>query len=169
MQYGPSGKSLGAATVIFHKADHATKAVQALDNIRIDNRLLKVEILLSAKDAPAPTAQASLADRVTYVLPQGNLNKKQKANESRSQPKKDKPKPATATKATTAATRGRGAGRRRGRGGRNTGPKKKTLEELDAEMADYFPAAEGGNDAMVTNGNTTQAASGDTAMDDEML
>lgn len=38
-------------------------------------------------------------------------------------------------------------------------------------MADYFPAAEGGNDAPVQDGSgTVQAtAGGDTAMDDEML
>lgn len=85
-----------------------------------------------------------------------------------SQPKKDKPKPATASKAAaTAAAKGRGA--KRGRGGRVGRPreKKKTVEELDAEMADYFPAADGGNDAMVTNGAAPAAA--DTAMDDEML
>ena len=109
---------------------------------------------------------------MTYVLPNGQLKKKH-ANEDLSQPKKDKPKPATTTKATTAAgTRGRGerGGRGRGRGGRNPRDKKKTVEELDAEMADYFPTADGGNDAMVTNGGATgQAASGDTAMDDEML
>jgi THO complex subunit 4 len=71
-------------------------------------------------------------------------------------------------KATGAAARGRGA-KRGGRGGR-VREKKKTMEELDAEMADYFPAAEGANDAMVTNGgNAGQAAAADTAMDDEML
>lgn len=43
------------------------------------------------------------------------------------------------------------------------------MEELDAEMEDYFPAAEGGNVAGVTNGNAGAAAGGDTAMDDEML
>jgi hypothetical protein len=37
-------------------------------------------------------------------------------------------------------------------------------------MADYFPAGEGGNDDMVTNGgNAGQAAGGDAPMDDEML
>lgn len=153
MQYGPTGRSLGSATVIFHKPDHAAKAVKALDNIRIDNRLIKVEILLSARDAPVPAPQSSLADRV-------------------SQPKKDKPKPATATKATGAQAKARGgAAAKRGRGGARGGrparEKKKTVEELDAEMADYFPSADGGNDAMVTNGN--QAAAADTAMVDEML
>lgn len=91
-------------------------------------------------------------------------------NPTDSQPKKDKPKPATATKAAPASTRGggRGRGRGRGRAGRDRG-KKKTLEELDAEMEDYFPAAEGANDAMVTNGGAAGAAGGDTNMIDEMI
>jgi THO complex subunit 4 len=89
------------------------------------------------------------------------------------QPRKDKPKPATADKAAPAAGKGRGEatrGRGKGRGGRER-QKKKTVEELDAEMADYFPTAEGGNDAMATNGAEAApvAAAGDTAMDDEML
>lgn len=89
------------------------------------------------------------------------------------QPKKDKPKPATADKAAPAAGKGRGEatrGRGKGRGGRER-QKKKTIEELDAEMADYFPTAEGSNDAMATNGAEAApaAAVGDTAMDDEML
>lgn len=65
MQYGPTGRSLGSATVIFQKADHATKAVQALNGIRIDNRLIKVDVLVNARDAPAPAAQSTLADRVS--------------------------------------------------------------------------------------------------------
>jgi THO complex subunit 4 len=89
------------------------------------------------------------------------------------QPKKDKPKPATADKAAPAAGKGRGEstrGRGKGRGGRER-QKKKTIEELDAEMADYFPSAEGGNDAMAASGveAAPAAAGGDTAMDDEML
>ncbi|KAF2018669.1 hypothetical protein BU24DRAFT_405435 [Aaosphaeria arxii CBS 175.79] len=152
MQYGPNGRSLGAATVIFSKADQAAKAVKALDNVRIDNRLLKVEVLVSAANAPAPAPVASLADRVT-------------------QAKKDKPKPATATKAAAAGPRGANnkRGRGRGRGGRAPRDKKKTVEELDAEMNDYFPSAEGGNDAMVTNGGAAAPAAGDINMDDETL
>ena len=87
-----------------------------------------------------------------------------------SQPKKDKPKPATAEKAAPAAGRGRGQtrGRGRGRGGREARPKKKTVEELDAEMADYFPSGEGNN--ATAGADAAQAtAGGDTAMDDEML
>lgn len=93
----------------------------------------------------------------------------QTSTDSIRQPKKDKPKPATSDKAAPAAGKGRGEGTR-GRGGCER-QKKKTVEELDAEMADYFPGAEGANDAMATNGAAAApaAAVGDTAMDDEML
>lgn len=94
--------------------------------------------------------------------------------------KKDKPKPATAGKAAPAAAgrgrggreaRGRGRGAREARGGGRERTKKKTVEELDAEMADYFPVAEGGNDAIIATGTdgAQATAGGDTAMDDEML
>ncbi|KAF3043140.1 hypothetical protein E8E12_003879 [Didymella heteroderae] len=154
MQYGPNGKSLGSATVIFNRAEQASKATTALNGVKIDNRPIRVDLLVSAANVPAQTKQSSLADRVT-------------------QPKKDKPKPATADKAAPAAGKGRGEGTRgrgKGRGGRER-QKKKTVEELDAEMADYFPSAEGSNDAMATNGAEAApaAAGGDTAMDDEML
>lgn len=171
MQYGPSGRSLGSATVIFNKPDHAKKAMEQLDNIRIDNRLIRVEVIVSARDAPVVTAKNSLADRISYV-PLDRKSNKHQAHQAFRQPKKDKPKPATATKAagTEAGARGRGGRRGRGRGGRNPRDKKKTVEELDAEMDDYFPTGDGG-DAMATNGGSApvQGAGGDTAMDDEML
>jgi THO complex subunit 4 len=98
------------------------------------------------------------------------------------QNKKDKPKPATAAKAVPApAAKGRArGGRAEARGGRERGggragrerTKKKTVEELDAEMADYFPAtADGNTDAMVSTGaeGAPVPAAADTAMDDEML
>jgi THO complex subunit 4 len=94
----------------------------------------------------------------------------------RSQNKKDKPKPATAAKAAP-ATAGRGRGRggkaeaRGGRAGGRERTKKKTVEELDAEMADYFPAGEGNAEVTAVGGaeGAQTAAVGDTAMDDEML
>lgn len=62
-----------------------------------------------------------------------------------SQPKKKneaKPKSATAApKAATAAKTAAGAAGKKGRRGRNAGrPKRKTAEELDADMTDYFNA-----------------------------
>jgi THO complex subunit 4 len=154
MQYGANGQSLGSATIIFNKADQAKKTTAALDKVKIDGRPIRVEMLVNPAAVPTPAAQASLSDRIT-------------------KPKTDKPKPATANKPAPAGGRGRDRGRGRGGrrgGGRERGGKKKTLEELDAEMEDYFPTAEGANDAMVTNGTAPPAnAGGDTAMDDEML
>jgi hypothetical protein len=86
-----------------------------------------------------------------------------------SQPKSAgaKPKPATGTKAAkvagTAATRG---GRKGGRAARKGRPQK-SLEQLDAEMADYFqPGTEGAPAAAAT---TAAPANGDLNMDDEVL
>jgi THO complex subunit 4 len=131
-------------------------------------------MLVSAANLPAAASQPSLADRVTYVY---NLNIERMPLTSIRQPRKDKPKPATAAKAAPAAAgKGRGgkAEARGGRGGRNPRErtKKKTVEELDAEMADYFPAADGNTDAAAAgSADVAQAttAVGDTAMDDEML
>ncbi|CAN9165569.1 unnamed protein product [Alternaria alternata] len=151
LQYDAQGRSVGSATIIFNKHDQAAKATAALDGVKIDGRPVRVEMLVSAAAIPATTRPASLADRVT-------------------QPKKDKPKPATAEKSAPGATRGRGQtrGKGKGRGGREARPKKKTVEELDAEMADYFPGGET-NAAAGTAEVAQITAGGDTAMDDEML
>ncbi|KAF1946087.1 hypothetical protein EJ02DRAFT_336885 [Clathrospora elynae] len=154
VQYGPNGRSIGSAMVIFNKHDQAAKATTALDGVKIDGRLVRVELLVSASKLPAAARPISLADRVT-------------------QPKKDKPKPATAEKAAPGGARGRGQTRERGgrgRGGREPRPKKKTVEELDAEMADYFPGASGeASTAAIVADIAPATGGGDTAMDDEML
>ena len=49
---------------------------------------------------------------------------------------------------------------------RNSRPAKKTAEELDSEMADYFDGANGNNEN-ATNG--APATNGDAQMDDEIL
>lgn len=89
-----------------------------------------------------------------------------------SQPK-SQPKSAAATKANTAnSTNSSGRAGRRGRGGRprNPRPAKKTAEELDSEMADYFD--NGGiiatDASAATNGVAQPAANGDV-MEDEVL
>ncbi|CAI6334258.1 unnamed protein product [Periconia digitata] len=157
VQYGANGRSLGTATVTFARHDQAAKASTALQGVKIDSRPVRVEMVVNA-NVLATSRPSNLADRVT-------------------QPKKDKPKPATETKAAPAggrSARGRNGrtatAARGGRGGRER-TKKKTVEELDAEMEGYFPAGEGSNDAMVTNGGAAAApaAGGDTNMDDEML
>lgn len=68
----------------------------------------------------------------------------------------------TANNATGAATRGKARGR--GRGGRNSRPAKKTAEELDSEMADYFD-----NGGAAASGAATAVAANGDAMEDEIL
>ena len=87
---------------------------------------------------------------------------------------KAQPKPATLTK--NGGGRGRGRRSVRGRGiGRG---KPKSVEELDAEMQDYYDTGANGTTgegdaAMETNGGGAvqqpAAAGGDTGMDDEIL
>ncbi|KAI3392498.1 hypothetical protein diail_5633 [Diaporthe ilicicola] len=147
--YGPGGSSRGIANVVFHHSDGASKAYQKLNGLLIDNRPIRVEVVVTGEQVPAPP---TLSQRV-------------------SQPKAT-PKSAAADKASAkgakpaAGGRGGAAGKR-GRAGRpkNARPAKKTADELDAEMADYFDGAKSGGDATAaaaTNG-------GDAAMEDEVL
>ncbi|KAG7006468.1 pyridoxal reductase [Physcia stellaris] len=146
--YGPNGVSRGIATIVFHKRDAANEALTKLNGVLVDKRPMKVEVVLDASRAPPPPPVKGLGDRITQS--------------------KAQPKSAAATKATTngASTRG---GRARGRGGRKAGrPKRKTAEELDEEMVDYFDVNAATNGAAVdgaVNG-TAQAAANDDGMDE---
>lgn len=79
---------------------------------------------------------------------------------------KPQPKSAAVTKTNNAAGAARGGKAARGRGGKTVRgrPAKKTSDELDSEMADYFEKG--------TNAGETSAPSqpgGDAVMDDEIL
>jgi len=158
LTYGPNGQSRGISTIIFVKPGSAAEAAKALDGVKVDGRPMKIEVILSAKDAPPPAPVKGLADRIS-----------QPKNSAKSQPK-----PVTATKATAGKTRGKGRAARGKVAGRG---KPKTADELDAEMQDYFGAepngaASGENDsAMAGNGGAVQPAvsGGDTGMDDEIM
>ncbi|KAL2000092.1 hypothetical protein VTN02DRAFT_3566 [Thermoascus thermophilus] len=138
LTYNQNGTSRGIASIVFSKPDTAAKAAKELNGLLVDGRPMKIEVVLDATQAPEVPAPKPLTERVA-------------------QPKAQ-PKPAAATKAGAAgARRGRGRPRR----GRNSNrPKPKTVEELDAEMVDYF----GGENAQNTentapvNGGTQQAA-----------
>lgn len=108
----------------------------------------QIEIVVSADKAAAIiTTPKTLTERVT----QPKVQPKSAANDK----KKD------AGKTVGSGARGRG---KKGRPApRSSRPAKKTTEELDSEMADYF---ESGNQN--DNGTTAAAASTDAAMDDEI-
>ena len=105
---------------------------------------------------------------ILYRHPSDHLFRAPKAKKENNKPKSAAaaPKPAAAAGGATKAA-GR-AGRKAGRAGR---PKPKTVEELDAEMSEYFdpnavaPAAN-------TNGApapTAAPATGDATMEDEIM
>ncbi|KAI1388906.1 uncharacterized protein F4822DRAFT_261839 [Hypoxylon trugodes] len=153
LSYGPNSVSRGIATVTFAKPDGASRAFNALNGLLVDNRPIKIEIVVSAAKAAeiAPPAK-TLTERIT----QPKAQPKSAAN--------DKKKEA-AGKAAGAGAGTRGRKRRPARNGR---PTKKTAEELDSEMADYFDA---NNQSENTNGGAPApaATNGDAAMEDDIL
>ncbi|KAI0162767.1 hypothetical protein BJ166DRAFT_612747 [Pestalotiopsis sp. NC0098] len=154
LAYGPGGASRGVATITFSKRDGASKAFNQLNGLLVDGRPIKIEIIVSgdkaAEIAPAPK---TLTDRI-------------------SQPK-SQPKSAVPNKKKEAATKDAGAGGVRGgrrkpaRAAKSSRPAKKSAEELDSEMADYF---ESGNQSENVNGGAPAPANnGDAPMDDEIM
>jgi THO complex subunit 4 len=106
----------------------------------------QIEIVVSAAKAAeiVPTPK-TLTERIT-------------------QPKAQPKSAANDKKKGAAKAVGTGARGRKPRPTRNSRPAKKTAEELDSEMADYF---ESGNQNENTNGVATNT-NGDAAMDDEI-
>ncbi|EAW13244.1 RNA binding domain protein [Aspergillus clavatus NRRL 1] len=148
LTYNQNGTSRGIASIVFSKPDTAAKAAKDLNGLLVDGRPMKIEVVVDASHAPSVPAPKPLGERVAQV--------------------KSQPKPATAAK-TAAAARGRGRRGRRG-GAAATGrtsnrPKQKTVEELDAEMVDYFAGNENAGSAdasapAAANGAAQQPAAG---------
>lgn len=158
LAYGPNSQSRGIASVIFSKPDGASTAFQKLNGLLVDGRPIKIEIVVGAAQADKviPPPAKSLAERATQpkAQPKSAASNKQ------------------ATKATKgAAAKGAAAAGKGGRRGatRNARPAKKTAEELDSEMADYF----GGSSAPANENSAAAApaapAAGDAAMEDEIM
>ncbi|GAB7355960.1 hypothetical protein MBLNU459_g6592t1 [Dothideomycetes sp. NU459] len=164
LNYNKTGRSVGVATIIFQQPNSAAEAAKTYDGVKVDGKPMKIEVILGAKFAPEPAKPKALGERI-------------------SQPKKDaaKPKSAAAAPKNAAKAGANGAttaGARGGRGGRKGRaagrPKPKSVEELDAEMSEYFvPSGTNGDAAATTaNGNAATAAAptaGDAAMEDEIM
>jgi THO complex subunit 4 len=132
--YKANGQSAGIATLEFNKPGHANVAFEQFNGRLVDNRPMKVEIIVDP-------SKVSFADRISGA-PKGV---------PKAAPKPvAKPKPVTATNGRAngaAATRGNARGGRGGRGrkgtsGSGTNRSKKTVEQLDQEMADYYKGSE---------------------------
>ncbi|EGE09422.1 RNA binding domain-containing protein [Trichophyton equinum CBS 127.97] len=149
LTYNQNGTSRGIASIIFSRPETAIKAAKELNGLLIDKRPIKIEVVVDASRAPPVPTPKPLTERVA------------------SQPK-SQPKPASAAK----AGRKRDA-RGRTQRGRNAGrPKSKTLEELDAEMVNYFAEAPASTNAPAppANGAAPQPAGNgeDLGMVDEI-
>ncbi|KAK3989785.1 hypothetical protein QBC44DRAFT_77664 [Cladorrhinum sp. PSN332] len=150
INYGPGGVSRGIANVTFQHADGASKAFQTLNGLLIDSRPVKVEVVVaSAELIPQPK---TLAQRIV--------------------PPKAQPKSAAAVKhgangAKGAVAAGKAGAKKAPRKGRTARPSKKTAEELDSEMADYF--ADNTNADNTNNAAPAPAAGGDAAMEEDVL
>ncbi|KAI0137228.1 hypothetical protein BJ170DRAFT_49234 [Xylariales sp. AK1849] len=155
LSYGPGGASRGIATVTFTKPDGATKAFQKLNGLLVDSRPIKIEIVVSGNKA------AEIAPPVKTLT--------ERISQPKSQPKSAAASRKKETGAKDAGTAGpsRGGGRKKApRATRSSRPTKKTAEELDSEMADYFEATNQNENA---NGGAPAATNGDAPMEDEIL
>ncbi|KAM5378882.1 hypothetical protein ACJZ2D_004184 [Fusarium nematophilum] len=152
LSYGPNSQSRGIANVTFHKSDGASNAFKKLNGLLVDNRPIKIEIVVGAAQADKVIpAVKSLAERTT-------------------QPKAQ-PKSAAADKHNAGVAKGgpAKAPANKKRRARNARPAKKTAEELDSDMLDYFtsaPNAEAGTNAAAAP--AAPAAAGDALMEDEI-
>lgn len=153
--YGPNSQSRGIANITFGKPDGASKAFQKLNGLLVDNRPIKIEIVVGAAQADKvmPSVK-SLADRAT-------------------QPKVQPKSAAAGRKAPAGKAAAAKAGPAKGgkKRGKNVRPAKKTAEELDAEMGDYFNAnaTEGGAAPAAAAPAPAAAGNGDAAMQDEIM
>lgn len=156
LTYGPTGRSRGTATIVFSKPGSAAVAARDLNGVKVDNRAMRIEVVLGANNVPAAAAPKSLGDRIAKP--------KNAAQESKKGAAAKAAKPAAnGTEGT--AKNARNNKKKSGRAGK---PKPKTAEQLDAEMQDYFGGGEPNGAAPAANG-TAQAApatNDDAAMDE---
>ncbi|KAK4094895.1 hypothetical protein Purlil1_591 [Purpureocillium lilacinum] len=150
--YGPNSQSRGIANVAFHKPDGASTAFQKLNGLLVDNRPIKIEIVVGASQADKVIPPVkSLAERTSQpkAQPKSAATGKQNAN------------------AGKAGAVGK-AGANKKRRGKSARPAKKTTEELDSEMADYFQPGSNEN-ANASASAPAAAATTDAAMEDEIM
>lgn len=156
LNYGPTGRSRGSATVFFSRSGAAADAVR-LDGTPVDGKKMRIEVLVDARTVPAPQAPKPLSERV--VNKPKNAVKREGKQQGVAKPKNQ------AANSNGSAGDKKAKKEKSGRAGR---AKAKTAEELDAEMQDYFGSGEGAGGS--TNG--AQAATtngGDTGMVDEVM
>lgn len=166
LNYTKTGRSTGVANIIFSQPNSAAEAAKSYNGVKVDGKPMKIEVVMGAQYVPEPPAPKTLKDRI--ATPKSAAAK----------PNAAKPKPATngngkgkGPNAAPNAGPGGARGPKNARGRKGPRPKK-TAEELDAEMADYWVDPSKTTAAPATNGAGPEAAApngGEAAMEDEIM
>ncbi|KAF2152530.1 RNA-binding domain-containing protein [Myriangium duriaei CBS 260.36] len=158
LNYTKNGRSTGVANIVFSQPNSAATAAKSYNGIKVDGRPMKIEVVMGAQYVPEPAAPKTLKDRIV-APPKSAAAKPKPAGNAKGG--------ANANAANTgAATGGRGGRNGRGRGGRKGAARpKKTAEELDADMADYFVPPAGG-DAAPPAADASAPNGGEAVMDE---
>ena len=124
-----------------------------------------LQLPLLPRDSPTACRKCQFQPSAIWIRSNGPLRQPKNAAKDKAK-RQDKPKTnGAATAATNGAAKGKVQNPRNKKSGRAGRPKKKTAEELDAEMTDYF----GGSAAANGTAQPATAAGGDTGMVDEVL
>ncbi|SCV06085.1 LANO_0H21770g1_1 [Lachancea nothofagi CBS 11611] len=116
LSYNERGLSTGMATITFKNAEKAREAVKKFHGAPIDGGRSKLRLSLIVDPSKKPLASRIQAIAERKPVPARGPNKKVAAvKQQKKEGKKPKPKPSPKAK-----------------------PEKKSLEQLDQEMADYF-------------------------------
>ncbi|KAG5982116.1 hypothetical protein E4U55_002276 [Claviceps digitariae] len=152
--YGPNSVSRGIANVTFYKLDGASKALQKLNGLLVDNRPIKIEIVVGAAQADKVLpAVKTLAERTA---------------QPKAQPKSAASGKGAAGGVGKSGNGANGAAANKKRRGRNARPVKKTADELDTDMANYFSGSvDGAGNAAAAP--VAAAATADASMEDEIM
>lgn len=169
LTYDRAGRSEGIAYVTYEFPEDASKAIREFDGANAKGQPIRLISIPSGPSAgrrnpgPAPASKGSLFDRITLPAgqprsdspirhsdvsgpPPSNVDRYVPGRGSRSR----SPRPRQREGRRPGARRERGDRRGGGRGGgerlARDGRPKKTQEELDAEMEDYWGAKENGAD-----------------------
>eukprot|EP00250_Pteridium_aquilinum_P008720 c18159_g1_i1 orf=1140-1892(-) len=120
VHYDRSGRSKGTAEVVYSRRADAVAASKRYNNVQLDGKPMKIEIIGTNLSIPAPPARST-----NGAASAGRGGQAQATKEP--------------------STRGRGGSSRRGRGGRGRGgggrASEKSAEDLDAELEDYHAEA----------------------------